>query len=181
MITILKEGNICRYEDSIIHASSTVTLIEEEDTLILVDTGNFSDAYRIQRSLSRFNLTPLEINVVINTHNHLDHTGNNHLFKNALLLTWENSNLSQDVLPKGIYILPTPGHTSDHISVVVCKRRTLIIAGDAIPTHNNLFKRIPPAISQNRSEAFESMKKIVQIADWIIPGHDGMVRNPFKK
>ncbi len=56
------------------------------------------------------------------------------------------------------------------------KPETVIIAGDALPTRANYVKWVPPAIHFNRAVSLQSMSKIVEIADWVIPGHD----EPFK-
>lgn len=133
-------------------------LIKTEGDNILVDTGlgELPEEYRkyykidrkhtLEKSLTTIGLAPEDISIVINTHLHADHCGNNHLFKNAKFIVqetelkyaynpdrflkggyitqlFENLNFStvtgdQEVLP-GISVMLTSGHTPGHQSVVI--------------------------------------------------------------
>jgi glyoxylase-like metal-dependent hydrolase (beta-lactamase superfamily II) len=133
-------------------------LIQTDSDNILVDTGlgdlpeEFKKYYTIDRtqtldkSLSTEGLTPDDISLVINTHLHADHCGNNRLFKNARFVVQElelkyaqnpdrflkggyikelfdgsefnTVSGNQEVLP-GISTILTAGHTPGHQSVLV--------------------------------------------------------------
>ena len=127
------------------------------------------------------------IDIVINTHLHGDHIGNNALFMNAQFIAHEkefpvplkNVNvISGDyTISENINIIETPGHTPGSISVVVYdsqEKKTYVICGDALPIKDNYIKWVPPGINFNPNIALASMKKIVNIADKVIPGHDEM-------
>jgi glyoxylase-like metal-dependent hydrolase (beta-lactamase superfamily II) len=51
----------------------------------IIDSGNHLAKNKLLTSLAEIGIDPLEINVVFNTHLHLDHCGNNNLFGNAII------------------------------------------------------------------------------------------------
>ena len=180
MLRIVKRGVVLRYMDRIVHASSTVTAIKHEMGYILVDTGHKTERSWILHRLKLNGIDPLSISVIIITHMHPDHKGNLELFKNAEIYSHENYEKFNSIF-EGISLLSTPGHTLNHISVCVkTDREKVIIAGDAIPTEDNLLKLIPPAIHEDRKLAYRSMKKITHSADYVIPGHGKLIKNPHK-
>jgi glyoxylase-like metal-dependent hydrolase (beta-lactamase superfamily II) len=133
-------------------------LVQTESDNILIDTGigelpeEFRKYYTVDRpqtleqSLTSIGLVPEDISIVINTHLHADHCGNNRLFKNAKFIVqeaelkyaynpdrflkggyitqlFENINFStvtgdQEVTPE-ISVILTSGHTPGHQSVVI--------------------------------------------------------------
>ncbi len=186
---------------------STSTLIKSGKKNIVVDTSSFLDKNRLIKELKKEALTPGDIDILILTHLHLDHTINTYLFKNAKVFCkfrggdypgqthypaegkLERTNLlKKGFIAEDVDIIETPGHTDDMISVVV---RTLkgkvVIAGDAFPneTWTDLDKQPDPL--WNDVEKFnKSRKKILEIADYIIPGHgpmfkvDALVKSRFQ-
>ena len=129
-------------------------LIRSEDNLVLVDTGvgqgnSFIDKTfepeitSIIDELARLEVDPSDITLLVNSHLHFDHCGNNHLFQNAEIYVqaaelevargerytvkdwfdYEGAQLhpiegDYDLCP-GVKLLSTPGHTPGHQSVVV--------------------------------------------------------------
>jgi len=103
----------------------------------------------IEKQLARIGVTPDEIEIVINTHLHYDHTAYNKLFKKATFIVQKREmrhafvpekfesqfyqprshfdvpDLNYELiegdyeLVEGIHILSTPGHSSGHQSVLV--------------------------------------------------------------
>jgi glyoxylase-like metal-dependent hydrolase (beta-lactamase superfamily II) len=63
--------------------SSTCTLVTNDDHRVVVDTGLSIQEDALVEALARHRLTPADIDVVINTHLHVDHCGNNSLFARA--------------------------------------------------------------------------------------------------
>jgi N-acyl homoserine lactone hydrolase len=137
---------------------------------VLVDTGVggppdvLSDWRVVNRTvadaLADIDMTPGDIDLVINTHLHFDHCGQNAVFKHAAcwvqrtelerakvespeLYDWfdfmnarfELLDGDVEVVP-GLGIITTPGHTSGHQSVVVSTPdgRTDVLIGDAAYT-----------------------------------------------
>ncbi len=182
MVTVVRvvyEGWLRRQNDVLLEAHSTVTLVQTEGHNILVDTSTKQQRTPILQGLSSAGLRPEDIDMLINTHLHLDHIGNNDLFTAASKMARSEESpdasfigITEDaeILP-GISLMHTPGHSRGSMSVVVEADRRYVIAGDAIPTRDNLEKWRPPMIHYDRNVALDSMRRIGDIADVIIPGH----------
>jgi glyoxylase-like metal-dependent hydrolase (beta-lactamase superfamily II) len=185
-ISIIKPGLLVRNNlGLILQASSTVTFIRDEENKIIVDTGLPGEGKKILSGLSQFQIEKEDIDIVINTHLHGDHIGNNALFLNANFIAHEKEFPAklksvkiisgEYKINKNIKLIETPGHTPGSISIVVdnpSENKTYVISGDALPIKDNYTQWVPPGINYNPKIALASMKKIVDIADVIIPGHD---------
>ena len=186
-VRVLVEGELVENEK--LKANSTVTLIKS-DKNIIVDTGSFSDGQKIINALARVNLRPKNIDVVVLTHLHLDHTMNTNIFSNAVLYVWhssrgakwdicdgtvENVELGDLVIARDVKIMLTPGHFPFHVSVVVdTSDGVVVVAGDAVSRKEALSKVLRP--QWNNEEYLRSQERILNVADYIIPGHEGMFR-----
>lgn len=192
-VFVLKEGTIEREPDgTILDASSSVTLVlASDDTSIVVDTAMPQDADEIVKALAEHDLRPEDVDMLVNTHCHADHTGCNRLFTNAEVVVHREEGAarcvsgkvlrvegtSEDIAP-GVRVIHTPGHSRGSISVVAeTELGTWVMAGDALPTPDNYVAWVPPGINYDTEVALDSMKRIVDLADTIVPGHGP----PFKK
>lgn len=136
-VKILIEG-YAREEDSTEFASSTTTLIQEVDLNIIVDPGMNREL--LLEALRKENLSPDEINYVILTHYHLDHSLLAGVFEKAKILddgdiySWDGKIESHGGKVPGtdIKIIKTPGHDMFHCSVLVPTEDfgKIVIAGD---------------------------------------------------
>ncbi len=66
-----------------IEMSSTAALFIKDGLKILFDTGADGQRQNLLRALDQLNLLPEDIDVVANTHLHMDHCGNNLLFSRS--------------------------------------------------------------------------------------------------
>jgi glyoxylase-like metal-dependent hydrolase (beta-lactamase superfamily II) len=115
-VFLLKPGSIERDEfGRILDARSSVTLIINGRHKIVVDSGLLGEEEPIMRALAELGIKPEEIDCIVNTHSHSDHCGNNHLFFRAKILAAKEG----DVIVPGVWVLATPGHSMDSISVAV--------------------------------------------------------------
>ena len=168
-------------------ASSTTTLIRERELNIIVDPG--MNREMLLETLRGENLSPDEINYVILTHYHLDHSLLTGIFENAEVL--DNSDIyswngkiephENKVPGTDIEIIETPGHDMFHCSVIVNDKNLgkVVVAGDIfwwvddeeqkIDKENLMIHQDP--YMKNKEELTESRKKLLKIADYIIPGH----------
>ncbi|HWQ66541.1 MAG TPA: MBL fold metallo-hydrolase [Methanospirillum sp.] len=194
------------FKDKIgVGGGSTVTFIRS-DKNILVDTGydggwdsRETDARNraaLILALSAAELTPDDIDIIIITHWHFDHTGNISLFPRAQVITsgitvktrhLKSAQCSGgDIIAEGVSIIDTPGHTEGHISVKVQmasmnkSQRTVIVAGDAIinPVYymmGKIWDHNPDFFSYDAG--YESIRLIQEEADYIIPGHGTIFEN----
>ncbi|UCE36363.1 MAG: MBL fold metallo-hydrolase [Thermoplasmata archaeon] len=185
-VAVIKPGILVRNNvGMILQASSTVTLISGDGHNIIVDTGVPGEGDNILSGLANHGLSQEDIDIVINTHLHGDHMGNNALFLKARFIAHIDefpARLTNVIVIEGDYqvsanikLIETPGHTKGSISVVVNipdESKTYVIAGDALPIKDNYLKWVPPGINFNPKIALASMRKIIQLADYVIPGHE---------
>ncbi len=172
-----------KYQGTKFKAALKPLLIETEKDKILVDTGIGSlpakylehheifreNEQQLFRSLRQAGRDPDDITLVVNTHLHFDHCGNNRLFRRAKFVSQADEiryaycpdkfmkisylreffDLEGDFLPvkgryvieEGVEIVPTPGHTIGHQSVIVkWKDRQIVYTGDAAPLPENIDK-----------------------------------------
>ena len=174
------DGRLVKSGNAILEASSTVSLVVSANKRVIVDTGSPKDLKLLREALRAASVRPDEVDMVVNTHLHMDHIGGNSLFPNARFYAHrlENPPLGTirvsegfDLLP-GVELVMTPGHTAGSISVLVHADRRYAICGDAIPTRANVENHVPPSININPRLALKSMDSMEASADVIVPGHE---------
>jgi glyoxylase-like metal-dependent hydrolase (beta-lactamase superfamily II) len=177
-----------------LEASSTSVLIKT-DKNILVDTGLWKDEEKLLKALKKEGIVPNDIEIIIATHLHLDHTANIHLFKNAKVIAKHNlptgpglriavsgyriekMEVDNAEIAKDVKTILTPGHVDDHISVVVdTDKGTVVIAGDALGSEKYTDFSVIPDRYWNLEEFNKNRKKILDMADYVIPGHGKMFK-----
>ena len=185
-VKILIEG-YAREEDSTEFASSTTTLIQEVDLNIIVDPGMNREL--LLDVLRKEDLSPDKINYVILTHYHLDHSLLAGIFEKAKVLdnedvySWDGKIEShEDKIPgTDIKIIKTPGHDMFHCSVLVKTENLgkVAIVGDVFwwkdgqeqKTDTGSLIELKDPYVKNKEELINSRKKVLEFADYIIPGH----------
>jgi len=175
-VEVLCPGMIRRDGPVVLEARSTATLVSRGDRRVLVDTSGPENRGRLLEALAVRGVPPEGIEAVVLTHAHGDHVGNLSLFPDAKVIAHrlEGGSLALDgevELWEGARLVPTPGHTPGSISVVVQAEETYALAGDAIPTEDNVRRWVPPGHHYDRERAMESMALLVDLADVIVPGH----------
>lgn len=141
---------------------STVYVLKLEKN-ILIDTSSEDNKEELIKDLKQLNLEPEDINIVILTHSHWDHTGNINLFKNAKVVT--SDNLSS--LPSIIKPIKTPGHTKDSLCFLY---KDILFSGDTIFNEGGRGRTDLPG--GNEKQIQESIKKLKTIKYNILcPGH----------
>jgi len=173
-------------------ASSTTTLIRDEDLKIIVDPG--MNRKLLLEALKKENLSPRDINYVILTHTHPDHCLLTGIFENATVFDDSDTYTfdgkigeHEDKIPNtGIEIIKTPGHDPFHCSVLVNddKLGKVVIASDVIWWADNEEQKTDRESIMNHKDPYmkdekqlmESRKRILDIADYIIPGHGKMFK-----
>jgi glyoxylase-like metal-dependent hydrolase (beta-lactamase superfamily II) len=205
-----------KYQGQTYRAALRPLLIKTEKANILVDTGigelpkthkKFHTIHRkpnerLKTQLKRCNLKPEDIDIVVNTHLHFDHCGNNLLFPNAKFYVQAKElryAYAPDRFQKATYIrkffdvkveytplhgthhlmenvtvMPTPGHSIGHQSVLIeDENKTYIYCGDAAPLSENLEQRNIPGILFRPDWALRSIDKLRTIKNAIhIYSHD---------
>jgi glyoxylase-like metal-dependent hydrolase (beta-lactamase superfamily II) len=205
-----------KYQGQIYEAALKPLLITTEKENILVDTGigELPETHRkfhtvkrkpdqtLKMQLQKFGLKPEDIDIVVNTHLHFDHCGNNVLFPKAKFYVqvdeiryayapdrFQRAAYVQEFFDieaeyislKGkyeitddVFVVPTPGHCPGHQSVIVKEaERNYVYCGDVAPLRENLEKRNIPGVLYRADEALESIDNLRRIKDAVyIFSHD---------
>jgi glyoxylase-like metal-dependent hydrolase (beta-lactamase superfamily II) len=73
----------------------------------------------------------------------------------------------------GVRVIPTPGHTPGHQSVLVdTAGGRYCVAGDAVMWQENLERMIPPGVLTSVIESMDSLARIRREADRVLPSHE---------
>lgn len=115
----------------------------------IVDTGSAGSAAAIGETLNTLGLNYSDVAHVILTHRHGDHIGSiNEVLADAVNAQVYAGELDREAIPGdisgvtggedifGFEVLPTPGHTAGHISVID-HQAGLLVAGDSIFTNDD--------------------------------------------
>jgi len=195
-----------------IWATSYSFYIEGADKNILVDTAvsagdwkrnrpiQAEDIVTFEESLLKFGLKPLDIDIVIATHLHLDHFFNSRKCRNAKVIVQEDElrftynprppfsqHYSQEFykginfktvkgdteITSGVRVILTPGHTagSQSVSIDTEKGRAVITGFCSLDENFDEKGYMVPGIHFDPFKAYESMVKVKSISDILIPLH----------
>ena len=132
------------------------------------------DADGVVARLASLGVRPNDVSVVVNSHLHFDHAGNNGAFPKATFIVqaehlafakgrpnfpgvyWDIPELTyvpvsgRSRVARGVEVVPTPGHAPGHQSLVVDLAETgrVVLTGDAAFTCTNLERGDIPALDQ---------------------------------
>jgi len=211
--------------------SSSCTLLSSDAARVVVDTGLLLQEGPLLRALAEHRVAPDDIDLVVNTHLHIDHCGNNIVFRRAGIvlsraewqwteafyaalfgspapeavtaefypelaahnlpartirnvarlarLFWRRERLGEDrqfrwaeetVLPDGLELIPTPGHTPHHLSLRVHATTPVIVAGDAVLAEDPNVK-VRTMIPHSQVQFAATRQHLLDLGVLIIPGH----------
>jgi N-acyl homoserine lactone hydrolase len=166
----------------------------------------FKEKDEIRHQLQQLNLAPGDIQYVVTSHLHWDHGGGLRFFKDSIIITQKSEYRfalypdtfvarvynrrhfdhplkyklvegDTQIVP-GVHVIHTPGHTPGHQSLMVKlpEKGTVILAGDAVFTQENIEKDIPSPNAWSPALAMDSMHRLRSLAQYgdglIIPGHE---------
>ena len=158
----------------------TITLVRDNNIIMVVDPGILEDQGMLTNKLEEEGLKIDDVNIVCITHSHIDHYRNIGMFPKAKTLEywglWNKNTVEvwKEQFTKDIRIIKTPGHNYDCITLLVKTENDIIaIVGDLFWKEN--FPMDDPYASDKKSLR-ENRKKILEMADWIIPGHGRMYK-----
>lgn len=189
-LKILTEGYARKLQNGWV-ASSTTCLITSGSRKIITDPG--CHRVKLLEALKKERLTTADIDYVFLSHCHPDHILLAGIFEKAKSVTYD-TNLIYDndsliefephSLGSDIEIIQTPGHVLEHISLLVSTEEGKIaIAGDAIwwledeeQNFDIYQKDHSQAKGMDMTTLIESRKKVIELADYIIPGHGKMFK-----
>jgi glyoxylase-like metal-dependent hydrolase (beta-lactamase superfamily II) len=158
----------------------TITLVRDQDLVIVVDPGILENQSILVDALKREGLSLEDVNVVFLTHSHIDHFRNVGMFPNAKVIeyygVWDKNKVEdrQNQLTENVKIIETPGHNYTSLTLLVKTNLGVIaICGDVF------WKKDYPEIDEyadDPEKLKETRKKLLKLADYIIPGHAGMYK-----
>lgn len=171
-------------------ASSTTTLIESNGKKIIVDPGINREL--LLRKLKKNGLEKADINYVFMTHYHPDHVFLSAIFEKATILDGDTiykndgeSAYQGKISGTNVRVIMTPGHAHEHSSLLIrTGKKNIVIAGDVFWWADNEKQKTGRESLLNHKDPFmkdrkallESRKKILELADFIIPGHGKMFK-----
>lgn len=182
-IKVIKPGYTTWLSPTEIRADGTITIITGPKNII-VDTGGPQDKEAILAALRKEGIGPEDISFVICTHGHSDHIGNINLFPDATLIV--SNDISKGdlytihdfpfVIDEEIKIIATPGHTAQDVSAVVNTNMGIVaVVGDLFESEDDLENEsLWREVSMCPEVQDANRRKILETADYIVPGHGSM-------
>jgi len=159
--------------------ASTVSLIEAERALIVVDPGMVSSRSVILDPIAKLGHRVEDITDVIISHHHPDHTINIALFPNARVHdhwaiyendTWTSRPAEGFEVANGVTLWETPGHTAQDITTVVND------GSDVVALTHLWWAESGPAedpFATDVEALHRGRDRVLDVATVIIPGHGG--------
>lgn len=194
VVTILHEGYVKPIEgrqlipgqqdDGARKVASTVATVTAGDALIVVDPGMVAADIQISELLARQGHAVADVTHVFVSHHHPDHTLHMGLFPNASIVDfwavykddhWADHG-DHYAITDQVWVMRTPGHTDEDASLVVETER-----GVYVFTHVWWNEQMQPEIdplAENAAQLQQSRDKVLEVADFIIPGHGSLFKNP---
>lgn len=180
---------------------SAVVLVREGGKCLLFDTGGTGKRVSILPRLAELGVSPTDIDIVFLSHFHSDHVYNFDYFSNAVFHLHEAeipyaakgqdpwqppyffaglkatgrliSTREGDAILPGAAAVHLPGHTPGGMGLLLTTpdMPTTMIAGDAV---KNLWELATggAAMSLDQEATSDSIRKVRDMADRVIPGHD---------
>ncbi|KHN70915.1 Uncharacterized protein C03F11.2 [Toxocara canis] len=193
IVHIIRQGSAVQYGDNEYQFIASIVLVQDESTNILIDTGLGTDTNgrtHMHQTLSNLNVKPSDVHYVVSTHGHPSHSGNTNDFPDSFHYAgnyvyhrnrFNFSQLLEDTtesLTSNVYLLKARGHSSDDISVIVRNADTLgtvAISGDIFIRKEDLtYPLMWRPLSTNETQQAESRRRLLCLADYIVPGHGHM-------
>ena len=159
---------------------ATITLVRDKNIVMVCDPGVLDSQQILIDALKKEGLAINDVNYVFITHSHIDHYRNIGMFPNAKTLEyfgiWDGGGVKdwKENFTEDIKIIKTPGHNYDGLTLLVkTKEGTIAICGNVFwkenYPENDTYASDPKKLQESR-------QKVLQFADFIIPGHAGMYK-----
>ncbi|GAA5020488.1 MBL fold metallo-hydrolase [Kitasatospora paranensis] len=158
--------------------ASTVTLLRDGDTSVVVDPGMVADRRLILRPLHAEGLDPDRVTDVVFSHHHPDHTLNAALFPRARFHdhmavyqddVWQDRDADGFRISEHIQLRRTPGHSAEDISTLVRTDDGLVVLTHlwwhAEGPAEDPFAADPDLLTHSRRAVLDLRPSL------IIPGH----------
>ncbi|WP_211879569.1 MBL fold metallo-hydrolase [Pseudarthrobacter albicanus] len=153
-------------------------LVGLPDGLVLIDAGPAGSAGEIGAALERVGAHWSDVTDVVLTHSHPDHVGGlgEVAARTPGARIWAGAPdcphiaspvplqpLSDDDRVRDLRVIPTPGHTKGHISLLH-EGEGLLFVGDAVGTLSGSMMRAPAQFTADAAEAERSLRRLSELA-----------------
>lgn len=182
-----------------------VYLVRADDGRTLVyDSAHAGRRMKMVEALERLGVDPSGVDVVVASHGHWDHVQNFDVFERAELLAhadelayvasphpgdhatpaWTKALFAEargvvdgeELLP-GVRALHLPGHSPGSLGLAVdTPDGVAVVSGDAVASSAAALAGFCPNVFFDAEMADASLKRVVELADVVYPGHD----RPFR-
>jgi glyoxylase-like metal-dependent hydrolase (beta-lactamase superfamily II) len=186
---VLVRGYALKEKSGRYKASSTAVLVNSEGKPVLIDPGLYPK--ELKAALDRENIKIESIDIVTFSHSHQDHIRNYKLFDKSKVYDpfKQYKKIPEDLYIPGtqIKVIHTPGHFDKHVAFLVdTAEGRYAIAGDVFwwedteeqkTDKTSLITHVDP-LAEDMVLLQESRKKLLDLTDFIIPGHGGVFKVP---
>jgi len=154
----------------------TTSLIIDDKIKAIVDPGIAGDKTIFEEALASEGLKLSDITHVFLTHSHIDHYRNVGNFESSVPVVeywgiWSGNKVEErvDNFSSDVQIIETPGHSRDGLTFLVnTDQGKVAICGDVFWKENHPAE---DPYASDMDKLRKSRKKILEIADFIVPGH----------
>ncbi|RWS04483.1 metallo-beta-lactamase domain-containing protein 1-like protein [Dinothrombium tinctorium] len=190
-VKVIREGYSRCIDGSKLAACGSCTLIKSDGLIILVDTLGAWECELLKSKLRENAIHASDLDLVICTHGHPDHVGNLNLFLDSQHIVgrsiYRNDVYSvydfekPYVVSRNVKVVHTPGHTLDDVCVIVenvDRLGTVTVAGDLFENEADIEDESiwRNAGSEAPEKQVENRKLIMQMSEFIVPGHGPMFK-----
>ena len=164
--------------DGGVSVGSSVSLVTDDEAVIVVDPGMVASTAEILEPLGRLGYQPDDVTHVVLTHHHPDHALNVALFPSAELVdAWARYRGDQWLDHPGdghrvsehSWIILTPGHTQEDLTFLV-ETDGGVVACTHAWWHADRSPEIDP-LCEDQAALESSRRRILAEADVVVPGH----------
>jgi glyoxylase-like metal-dependent hydrolase (beta-lactamase superfamily II) len=164
--------------DEGVTVGSSVSLIEDEGALIVVDPGLVATPGAILQPLDALGHAPGDVTHVVLTHHHPDHAINAALFPGAEVVdAWAHYRGDQWLDHEGdghrvsphAWLIMTPGHTAEDLTLLA-ETEDGVVACTHAWWRTDRTPEVDPG-ADDQAILDESRRRILASADVVVPGH----------
>jgi glyoxylase-like metal-dependent hydrolase (beta-lactamase superfamily II) len=173
-VDVILDGSLTETGGKVV---STCTLIRDERRVIVVDPGMADSAASILDPLAASGSSADAVTDVILSHHHPDHTMHAGLFPHAAVhdhwaiyrgADWEDSDAEGRVVSASVKLIRVPGHTAEDIATVIGTPDGIVVCTHLWWTADGPAE---DPTAEDATQLAASRKRVLAIADLIIPGH----------
>jgi glyoxylase-like metal-dependent hydrolase (beta-lactamase superfamily II) len=157
--------------------AGTVSLVRDEDRVIVVDPGMVPDRSAILQPLAALGVSAQEVTDVVLSHHHPDHTVNIALFGEVPVHDfqavytrdlWEDRPADGVNLTASARLLATPGHTPQDLTVLVGTETGVVALTHLWWTGEGPLE---DPFAADAEELRRQRERVLDVATRIVPGH----------